>query len=777
MSSAKEPRAVSVTTSTAGEESVRVETRGSQIEELLGKEWLLSNERGSFAASTIAACPTSSYHGLLIGSPEPLVRRVMALSNCLETMQTEGQTVELSTLEFPDCFAPQGYAYLEEFRRDAGVHFVFRAGPVELCKSIYLARKRDTVVVEYAFLRVDGPLDFAVRPFVGMRDLHGVQKSDAPLACRTAGRRVAICNARLSDCELLLGGAGMKFHHDPQWWFNFVYRANRSRGQPPAEDLWAPGFFYAHLDQPGRVAFWAHLRGTGGPARRGPVGADTIRAELLRHQTGLIARAGATEKTHGTLCLAADQFIVKRRRDGHPRTTVVAGYPWFVDWGRDALLSLPGLLLATGRHAEAGEVLSTFAAALDQGMIPNRFDDRTGTAEFNSVDASLWFIHAAFEYLAATQNTGPGAEGAGRPSAEAGVGPRLPVPQNRDSELLPVSPSKSGQRLLRARPGGDARGVFMKRLLPAIRAIIDAYGAGTRFGIHADSDGLISAGDEHTQLTWMDALCDGIAFTPRHGKAVEVNALWHNALCLMQRFCERQQRPSRGGVQALRPAGTLPTGASGRPRRDGKPQREVMRKGPRDALAAEARRYAALAQQVGVSFCERFWNVRAGYLNDTILPDGTVDARLRPNQIFAVSLPFAPPLARSQQRSIVSAVERELLTPYGPRTLSRRDPAYRGRYEGTLRQRDEAYHQGTVWPYLMGPFVEAYLKIHNHSKEAHAYAAELIRPLLRHLVEDACLASISEVFDGDAPHRPGGCWAQAWSVAELLRIYRVVTPG
>lgn len=661
------------------EEIIRVATKGRKIEELLKKEWLLTNERGSFTSSTIAGCNASGYHGLLIGSPDPLVRRIMALANCLETVLWNGQALELSTFEFSDRFAPEGYTHQQEFRRDTGAHFAYHLEPVDLCKSVYLARESDTVLVEYTFSEVREPMDFLLRPFVGMRDFHSLQRSDAPLICRIAESMVFIQNGAIGDCELVLNCPGMGFQNDPQWWFNFVYRANKARGVPHAEDLWAPGFFKGHVDRPGRIVFWAHLGGRGDSSQTAPIDAETIKGNLLRHQEQLLEGAGAKEKVHRALCLAADQFVAKRKCSSGERTTVVAGFPWFADWGRDTFISLPGLLLSTGRHEEAGSVLRTFAAAIDEGMVPNRFDDRTGEAQFNSVDASLWFIHAAFEYLGATGNIDE----------------------------------------------------FVQGLFPALRTIIDAYHAGTRFGIHAESDGLIAAGDTSTQLTWMDAKCDGVVFTPRYGKAVEINALWHNALRRMQKFCEQQK-------------------------------------------SAEAGRYAALAEQVGRSFCELFWNVEMGYLNDTVLPDGTVDTSLRPNQIFAVSLPFGPPLARVQRWGVVSAVEQKLLTPFGPRTLSSRDPAYKGRYEGSPRQRDEAYHQGTVWPFLMGPFLEAYLRVRDYHEEAKTDVAELIRPLLRHMTEDGCLGSISEVFDGDPPHRPGGCGAQAWSVAEVLRIYRLV---
>ena len=378
------------------------------------------------------------------------------------------------------------------------------------------------------------------------------------------------------------------------------------------------------------------------------------------------------------LCFAADQFVTKRQANNKTKSTILAGYPWFADWGRDAFISLPGLLLVTGWFEQAKSVLTTFAAAADKGMIPNCFDEYDNSAHFNSVDASFWFINAAFQYLQATDDTN----------------------------------------------------TFMQELIPTIRWIIDSYSKGTKFGIHADADGLITAGDEQTQLTWMDAKCDGIAFTPRYGKAVEVNALWYNCLCLLAEFYAGRDQES-------------------------------------------AKRYESMAGQVRTGFRELFWNDIKGCLNDCILPDGSVDDSLRPNQIFAVSLKFSP-LSESQQFSVVEVVQKHLLTPYGLRTLSPDAADYKGVYTGPLRQRDEAYHQGTVWPYLIGPFIEAYLKVNNFSPESKSRAAEFVEPLLEHLTEDGCLGSISEIFDGDEPHKPKGCFAQAWSIAELIRAYRLI---
>jgi predicted glycogen debranching enzyme len=659
-------------------EIARVATKGCELESLLSREWLLTNRRGSFASSTIAGCNVSGYHGLLVGSPDPLVSRVMALSNCLETVQWNEQAVELSTCEFSDRFAPQGHRYLHEFGRDIGVHFSFRTLPVDLSKAVYLAGDSDTVVVEYTFERVREPFDFTLRPLVAFRDFHMLQKSDAPLIQRSMQGGVAVRHDLVMGCELRLGSPDLRFQSDPQWWFDFIYRVAKARGLHYVEDLWAPGVFRGRIENAGSVVFWARLGDPAELSAMPPVDAAAIKQDLLDRQEKLIRLAGAEDEPGKILCLAADQFIAKRTGLEGERTTIVAGFPWFSDWGRDTFISLPGLLLTTGRYEEAGSVLRTFAAAADGGMIPNRFDDRTGEAHFNSVDASLWFIHAAFEYLDAT---------------------------------------------------GDVS-TLANDLLPTIQWIIDSYQAGTWFGIHADDDGLIMAGDAGTQLTWMDAMCDGIAFTPRYGKAVEINALWHNALRRTQRFCEARSLP-------------------------------------------EADRYGAMAEQAGRSFGLLFWSAERGYLNDTILPDGAIDASLRPNQVFAVSLPFGPPLTREQRQAIVDVAERELLTPYGLRTLSRRDPFYKGRYGGSPHCRDEAYHQGTVWPFLMGPFVEAYLKVNEFSDRSRRKATELTQPLLRHLTQDACLGSISEILDGDPPHRPGGCPAQAWSIAELLRVRRL----
>ena len=666
---------------------------GRPVEDLLTKEWLLTNNRGGYASSTIIGCNTRKYHGLLIGSLNPPVNRIMALANCLEMIIVKGQVFNLSTFEFNEKFAPDGFAFIKQFRQDVGVHFDYQCDKLKLTKSVYLLHDTDTVVLLYDFTKVKEPAELVLRPFIGLRDFHTLQRSYASLHSSHLHGGLLVRHNVPGSCELFLSCPSANFEKDEQWWFDFAYRADRERGQDFSEDLWTPGFFKARINSPAKIVLWANLRQAddGEQAIRN-LEIHRVIEQLQKHQKGIKRNAESRkrDRQYELLCLAAEQFTVTRnpepqspdmgqRATSHkPRVTILAGFPWFADWGRDAFISLPGLLLLTGRFDEAKSVLTTFAQAAEEGVIPNRFDDRGDTAYFNSVDASLWFINAAFQYL----NT-----------------------------------------------AGDCE-TFERNLLPTIRRIIDSYQKGNRFGICADEDGLITAGGEQTQLTWMDAKYEGVVFTPRYGKAVEVNALWYNALCRLAEFYTERDTES-------------------------------------------AKHYRSMADKVAAGFCSRFWNETAGYLNDCILPDGSIDDSLRPNQIFAVSLPFSP-LSAQQQAAVVNAVQKELLTPYGLRTLAAADTRYKGTYTGPQRQRDEAYHQGTVWPYLIGPFVEAYLKVNNFSQKSKTEAAQFIQPLLRHLTDDGCLGQICEILDGNSPHRPKGCFAQAWSVAELIRAYQLI---
>lgn len=654
----------------------------TDIDRLLEKEWLLTNSRGGFSSGTLALCNTRRYHGLLVGSLNPPADRVLALANCLESLYIQDRNIELAAFEFDGTIHPKGYAYLTRFTRDLGVHFDYDLGPVKLTKSIYLLPDTDAVAIIYDFNTVHTPFDFSVKPFVALRDFHDLQQSTTHLTSLWRGYGLAVRTESKKTGQLLLQSEHMYFQSDPQWWYNFLYRTEKQRGQDCFEDLWTPGKFNRRIESPARIILWASY----GPWTTDEEDCqidwdiDIVLDGLMLREKEITAHLKTPDETLRKLYSAAGQFTVERIIESQPTPTILAGFPWFLDWGRDTFISLPGLLLETGRFETAAGVLTTFARAVNGGMIPNRFDDYGHDAHYNSVDASLWFVHAAFEYLKKT---------------------------------------------------ADIQ-TFSVKLMPAIRWIVNSYRRGTRFNIHADHDSLIIAGSDDTQLTWMDAKCNGIAFTPRHGKAVEINALWHSALCRLADYYT-------------------------------------------DRNPEQYRYYNQLAQKVKQSFVNSFWNESIGCLNDCILPDGTPDQSLRPNQIFAVSLPYSP-LGLKRQKRIVQVVEDHLLTPFGLRTLSPDDSRFVGKYSGPLQQRDAAYHNGTVWPFLIGSFIEAFLKVNDFSDDSRIEAAQFLQPLLNHLTDEACLGSISEIFDGDSPHQPRGCFAQAWSVAEILRAYKLINP-
>jgi predicted glycogen debranching enzyme len=663
---------------------------GETIEDLLSKEWLLTNNRGGYASSTIVGCNTRRYHGLLVGSLNPPVNRIMALAQCMEKIifdaadngNETGETIfNLATLEFEDKLAAVNGNYIKKFRRDIGVHLEYQIPNIKLTKSLYLMPDDDIAVLVYDFTRVKRRSRFIIRPFVGLRDFHSLQKSYAPLDSICLPKSLLVRHDVPGSCQLIINSEKMEFTEDKQWWFDFAYRQDKLRGQHYTEDLWTPGFFECLINSPTRIVLQAGLYGPGKidlEPLRSICDIKDVRENLIKKQNNVLSAVRNRDKNIKILSLAADQFIVKKQTNHAPRTTILAGFPWFADWGRDAFISMPGLLLATGRQDDAKSLLVTFAQAADEGVIPNRFDDYSGTAYFNSVDASLWFIHAAFQYL---DHTG-------------------------DSES------------------------FTRDMLPIIRWIVDSYQKGTRFDIHADEDGLITAGNKDMQLTWMDAKSDGVVFTPRHGKAVEINALWFNALSRLVFFYID---------------------------RDGK----------------TAQYYQQIADKVRSSFYKSFWNESLGYLNDCILPDGSIDSTLRPNQIFAVSLPYSA-LMKHQQGMIVKVIEEKLLTPYGLRTLDTENERYKGKYIGLQTERNEAYHQGTVWPYLIGPFIESYLKVNEFSRQSRKNATAFITPLLNYLTDGSCPGNVPEIFDGDEPFESRGCMAQAWNIAELIRAYQLI---
>lgn len=662
-------------------EIVSISTDRRSPDSLSDKEYLLTNTTGGYCCSTVIGCNTRRYHGLLTGSLNPPANRILALSNLLETINTNGQSYNLSTFQFDETFHPEGFTYLKNFKRDIGAHFDYKINSIEITKSIYLARNTDTVLIEYDFKKIDLPLEFTIRPFAALRDFHSLQKSNAVFNFNRTEDCILIENNSSDNGRLLINCPDGFFEQDTQWWYNFTYQKDRQRCQDYLEDLWSPGFYRVIINpsqSAAKVVFKAQFGSNNQPAQLKAATTKSIISELEKAYDTIITSACADNQTKKQLVIAADAFICRRGTDNS--ATILAGYPWFFDWGRDAFISIGGLLLKTKRYNDAKSVLTTFASAVDQGMIPNRFDDRAGSAHYNSIDASLWFINAAFEYLRETND----------------------------------------------------KKTFNNTLLGAIEEIIAGYKKGTRFGIHSDTDGLITAGDINTQLTWMDSKCNGIAFTPRYGKAVEVNALWYNAMRKLAKYYEN-----------LNPE-----------------------------KAAELNTFAV---KIADSFNNAFVNEQTGYLNDCLSPDGSADTSCRPNQIFAVSLEFSP-LSIEWQKKVVDIVQQKLLTPFGLRTLDRNAPGYRGTYIGDQFSRDSAYHQGTVWPYLLGAFIQAYLKVNNYNSQSKAKAKEFLEPLIEHMTQAGCLGGISEIFDGDEPHKHRGCITQAWSIAEILRVFSLINP-
>ena len=695
---------------------------------LTSTEWLLTDGAGGFAMGTVAGAPTRRYHAWLIAATTPPVGRISMLASCAEWLVEAGDPArrhDLSTFLFPGSRSPRGEESLVRFEAGATIKWVYElptsSGIARVTRELLLVRRGDgeaspstppSCTVRYTVENAPAGSRLVVRPLVSMRDFHGLlqgrQCPDRFLVVEGAGRVALDVAAKFGPLgpgaganaspTLNLAIDGAEFSSVPEWWYDFEYPIESSRGQDCREDLFSPGEFSVAVAagakrEPVTVELRAWVGGSAAIARELGVLYAAQAARAPRRLSSALATHAVADselmRAISRLAVAADQFVVKRdvgqSTAAGPRETsvsVIAGYPWFSDWGRDTMICLPGLMLATGRFDEARKTLETFARLRRDGLIPNWFDN-AGNAEYNTVDGALWFIHAACRY------------------AEA-----------------------AGEKILDHEVGR------------ACLDIVGAYRAGTVHSIRMDEDGLITAGDAGTQLTWMDAKRDGFIFTPRYGKPVEVNALWYNALRSLADLFQRE-RP------------------------------------------ADTHDLSELADRVGASFRAGFWNQRAGCLNDVLVPERgswRPDGRTRPNQIFAVSLPHSP-LTPEQQASVVDCVRRKLLTPVGLRTLSPGDPGYLGRFRGNLFERDRAYHNGTVWPWLLGPFAEATMRIADFSKESQREAYELLRPVLAELdsAHPGCLlGQLPEVYDGDdrpdEPRQPGGCPAQAWSIAEPLRV-------
>jgi predicted glycogen debranching enzyme len=677
------------------------------LDRALDKEWLVANGLGGYASSTITGANTRRYHGLLVAALRPPVERTVLLAKIDEEVQVGDRIYYLGTNEYPNGkIHPDGFVFIEEFRICEGIPTtIFRMGDVVLHKSVWMEYGHNTTYVRYHHVGGIEECLLTLHPMCTYRDYHSMLQGsfDRGMAVEPVEEGCKVTAHEGALPYWLVVHPHAEFTPTGVWYWNFVYRREIERGFDEREDLYVPGVFRATLAPGHSLTLVASIEPPDTPHL--PVNGALDRAK--RRWRGLLEAAGISpqmdsydaaspatpvEAFAAQLVLAADSFIVRRRvsreneeDEGKGGSTsqpgwvpaVLAGYHWFTDWGRDTMISLPGLMLPSGRTREANQILRAFAMFVRDGLIPNRFPDVGDMPEYNTADATLWMF-AIVDRLAASTGS-----------------------------------------LSTAR-----------ELYPLLSDIIATHVRGTRFGIGMDpADGLLYAGEQGVQLTWMDARVDDWVVTPRTGKPVEINALWHNALCVMDRLSA-----------AL--AGEVVPGKE------------------------EAPDFGALARRAATSFRERFWYEPGGYLYDVIDGPQGDDPSLRPNQLLALSSGKGL-LTPEQAARVLAVVRKYLLTPYGLRTLSPDDPGYRPRIIGSPRERDAAYHNGTVWAWLLGPYLDA---VRNTQGESAARAElQTLLPALRRHLADAGLGTISEIFDGDPPHTPRGCISQAWSVAEVLR--------
>jgi predicted glycogen debranching enzyme len=668
----------------------RISWHGDDVAEwgpLLSREWLVTNGLGGYAAGTIAGVVTRRYHGFLIAGLGAPFGRVMILPHLSEQLRLpDGREVRFGGEERTgELLGAAGLAFLVEFRLDLGLPiWRYKIGDIVVEKRVLLPHQQNTVYVTYRLVEGAERARLKLLPTVHFRS------HDAPVSTPLPGEYQLTAKGDryelsprpdLPSLRLLLYGERAAFTFEPKKLTQLLYRVEESRGYDSEGDLFSPGYFRVDLLQGREASLVASTESWETFGAISPQDAAQAETERRRRLLGG-SHAAARAAVGGELALAADQFIVRPagrvedaarvRAAGDEVRTVIAGYHWFTDWGRDTMISLEGLTLVTGRQVEAGYILRTFAHYIRDGLIPNLFPEGQREGLYHTADATLWYFHALARYLAHT---------------------------------------------------GDR--TTLQLLLPKLWDIIEHHLRGTRFGIGADpSDGLLRQGAEGYQLTWMDAKVDDWVVTPRRGKAVEINALWYNALRLMEHWVAEEQ-----GVQAAQ------------------------------GLHEHAERAKA-------SFNERFWYPDGGYLYDVVDGPAGDDSACRPNQLLAVSLDY-PVLECAHWKEVLRVVQDRLVTPVGLRTLAPDHPDYKAQYHGDLRARDAAYHQGTVWAWLIGPMVDAWLRVYPEDRRG---ARRLLAGFEAHLSE-ACIGTISEIFDAEPPYAPRGAVAQAWSVAEVLRAF------
>ncbi|HEY6978479.1 MAG TPA: amylo-alpha-1,6-glucosidase [Chitinophagaceae bacterium] len=643
----------------------------SNYNEATQHEWLETNGLGGWAGSSVIGCNTRRYHGLLIAATVPPAERMNLVSKLDETIIINNERFELSTNNYGDIVSPKGYQYISSFRKKFFPEWVYEMSGLQLNKTIAMVHGENTTLIIYTVEKAAQPFILELLPLISARGYHSLQHAYNNIFWDVQFENDIFKNQPYYGApNIYISIPGAYYKHDPRWFYRFNYDVEKYRGLDFEEDLFNHGTFTAELKEGDSLGI---IISTENPENKNAV--DLLEKERLRRQTLLNSHAG--NETMQQLILAADQFIVKR--DGNLKT-VIAGYHWFTDWGRDTMISLPGLCLSTGRYADAKKIIAAFAKSVSMGMLPNRFRDNGEEPEYNNVDGTLWYFIAVYKYLKATN----------------------------DKDFV------------------------IKEILPVLKEIIDWHFKGTRYNIHANEDGLLYAGEVGQQLTWMDARIGTWVVTPRMGKPVEIQALWYNVLKMFAELLEMNDQKSDAELVNI--------------------------------SAGKAKK----------SFTEKFWYGEGEYLYDVIDESGNPDVTLRPNQLFAISLPFAL-IGGERAKAVLKIVTEQLYTPVGLKSLPKSDVHYVAVYGGDAFHRDSGYHQGTVWSWLLGPYVDAIMSepgfVGLDGLSGKEKAKKIIENFQYHLNE-GCIGSVSEIFDADEPHHPRGCVAQAWGVAEILRVIK-----
>jgi predicted glycogen debranching enzyme len=636
-------------------------------------EWLETNGLGGWAGSSIIGANTRRYHGLLVASIVPPAERIVLLSKLDEVILIGDERIELGTNHYKgEVVQPAGHLHLSSYTKDLFPHWEYELHGVHLKKTIAMIHGENTVVITYQLLKAPETISLEFLPLIAARYYHALNFAGPHFNQDTefgGGTLHAIADGKT---DLFINIPGSFYHQDPRWFYDFHYNVEQYRGLDDTEDLFNPGLFTLSLNAGDTIDIIISTEDPEGKNATELVARERQRRELL-------IKDQPPDENLRQLVLAADQFIVERNivlnnkdEEVFKGVSIIAGYHWFTDWGRDTMIALPGLCLSTGRFEDAKKILSAYAHNVSQGMLPNRFLDNGEEPEYNTVDATLWYFIAIHKYLEATND----------------------------------------------------RQYILQKILPVLKEIIDWHFKGTRYNIKVAEDGLLFAGEKGQQLTWMDAKIGDWVVTPRMGKPVEIQALWYNALNIFSQLLEWN-----GQLQ--------------------------------DAALVNLS-----AEKAKKSFREKFWFEEGQYLYDVIDENGKPDATLRPNQLFTISLPFLL-VDEEQANAMIKIIEQELYTPAGIRTLYQNDPSFINDTGYDARKRDAAYHQGTVWGWILGSYVDALAKTGNQKDKI-----KTVIDNFSYRLNEGCIGTIAEIFDTYPPHHSRGCVAQAWSVGEILRVMK-----